>query len=576
MSLSKIFGFGGGGKAGSPDPDKEDGSVPSFQQSLAAKSKDKGFYFDPEGLERAAKAASVLDKSINASKAFDVIKQQEVTRQLQYQDHIQQREIELKNMELQKISQEWKSKQEFLGKEFEMKKKQLQYEDDMKRRNQADMLNMQRKLKQEELAKQEEAILRQEEIKRKTLAQQAELNKQTELAKAKAEAEGKIKYEQVNHQLHMEKERLKAEENRKTVLESIALATSTVGSGLMQLLNDRERLLAGAGTITLIAIGIYGAKVSSGVAGRLIEARLGKPSLVRETSRKTFKQKLTHPFKLAKDALFPKPSLSASEQALQGVVLPKQLDLRLRNLARAVANTHKNNAPFRHMLFHGPPGTGKTLFSKQIARGSGLDYAIMTGGDIAPLGHEGVTEIHKLFDWAESSRKGVLIFVDEADAFLQKREDSQMTPDMRNALNAFLYRTGEASDKFMLVFSSNQPSQFDSAINDRIDEIIEFGLPGYEERLRMIKQYFGKYIQVKTADGRQIQFPDVDDSTFEEIAKRTDGFSGREISKLAIAWQSTAFGTPDLTITSELMHLTLDNHLSAHAQKVLWNVDENK
>jgi ATPase family AAA domain-containing protein 3A/B len=50
-----------------------------------------------------------------------------------------------------------------------------------------------------------------------------------------------------------------------------------------------------------------------------------------------------------------------------------------------------------------------------------MDYAIMTGGDIAPMGREGVTAMHKVFDWASSSQKGVLLFVDEADAFLRKR-----------------------------------------------------------------------------------------------------------------------------------------------------------
>ncbi len=45
----------------------------------------------------------------------------------------------------------------------------------------------------------------------------------------------------------------------------------------------------------------------------------------------------------------------------------------------------------------------------------------MTGGDIAPMGREGVTAMHKVFDWASSSQKGVLLFVDEADAFLRKR-----------------------------------------------------------------------------------------------------------------------------------------------------------
>jgi ATPase family AAA domain-containing protein 3A/B len=40
------------------------------------------------------------------------------------------------------------------------------------------------------------------------------------------------------------------------------------------------------------------------------------------------------------------------------------------------------------------------------------------------------------------------------------------------------FRTGEQSDKFMLVLASNTPEQLDWAINDRLDEMIQFGLPG--------------------------------------------------------------------------------------------------
>lgn len=50
---------------------------------------------------------------------------------------------------------------------------------------------------------------------------------------------------------------------------------------------------------------------------------------------------------------------------------------------------------FRNILMHGPPGTGKTLFAKKLAEHSGLDYAIMTGGDVSPMGRDGVTAIHK-------------------------------------------------------------------------------------------------------------------------------------------------------------------------------------
>ena len=50
-----------------------------------------------------------------------------------------------------------------------------------------------------------------------------------------------------------------------------------------------------------------------------------------------------------------------------------------------------------------------------------MDYAILTGGDVTPMGREGVSAIHKVFDWSQTSRRGLLLFVDEADAFLRKR-----------------------------------------------------------------------------------------------------------------------------------------------------------
>lgn len=37
------------------------------------------------------------------------------------------------------------------------------------------------------------------------------------------------------------------------------------------------------------------------------------------------------------------------------------------------------------------------------------------------------------------------MFVDEADAFLRRRNTETISEDLRNALNAFLYRTGEST-----------------------------------------------------------------------------------------------------------------------------------
>ena len=43
---------------------------------------------------------------------------------------------------------------------------------------------------------------------------------------------------------------------------------------------------------------------------------------------------------------------------------------------------------------------------QSLAKHSGMDYGIMTGGDIVPMGKEGVTAMHKVFDWAQTSRRG--------------------------------------------------------------------------------------------------------------------------------------------------------------------------
>jgi len=95
--------------------------------------------------------------------------------------------------------------------------------------------------------------------------------------------------------------------------------------------------------------------------------------------------------------------MSRSEKdLLDGVILEKRLEDQLREISYAILNRKKHYAPAKNMMFYGPPGTGKTLFAKKLAMESGLEYSVMVGSDIAPLGSNAVQELNKLFDWAES------------------------------------------------------------------------------------------------------------------------------------------------------------------------------
>eukprot|EP00970_Alexandrium_tamarense_P001813 scaffold237_cov181-Alexandrium_tamarense.AAC.12 len=414
-------------------------------------------------------------------------------------------------------------------------------------------------------------VERQEAMRRKTAEIEADLRTKTELAKTRAEAEGRIRQERENHDLILEKVHLEAVENRDTVLKAIEDGGKMLGEGLSNYLTDGEKLRNTAFMVSLAAVGVYSAKTGAGIAGRFIEARLGKPSLVRETSRVAASQILKHPISSIQRLT---GIGMKSQDALKGIVLEEGLDSQLRKIAVSTAHTKKNRAPFRHLLLHGPPGTGKTMFAKGLAHHSGLEFAILTGGDIAPLGRDAVTEIHKLFEWAKTSRKGLLLFVDEADAFLQSRETTKISEDQRNALNAFLYRTGTESDQFMMVYASNQPSQFDEAVLDRIDEMVEFDLPGEHERRKMIAMYIEKYLLNPPGRwAKKVTTVDIGDEEIERVVKETEGFSGRAISKLAIAWQAAAYGTDGAILDNDSFFKTVQDHKKSMKQKDGWMKD---
>jgi len=122
----------------------------------------------------------------------------------------------------------------------------------------------------------------------------------------------------------------------------------------------------------------------------------------------------------------------------------------------------------------------------------------------------------------------------------------------------------------MMVYASNQPSQFDPAVMDRIDEMVGFDLPGVEERRTMIAMYIDKYLLKPPTWAKKVTTEDIGDAEIEQVVMMTEGFSGRAISKLAIAWQAAAYGTEGAVLSRESFFKTVENHMASMQIKEEW------
>jgi ATPase family AAA domain-containing protein 3A/B len=166
-------------------------------------------------------------------------------------------------------------------------------------------------------------------------------------------AEGRIAQERQNHDLILSRVKLEAQERRDTDLKAIQDGGKLVGEGMNVYLQDTEKLRNTALTVTGIAVSIFAAKTSIDITGRFVEARLGKPCLVREMSRMSATQMVRSPIQTTKRFM----KSGSKQDALKGIVLEEGLDTQLRKIAVITAHIKKNRAPFCHLLLHGTFGS---------------------------------------------------------------------------------------------------------------------------------------------------------------------------------------------------------------------------
>jgi ATPase family AAA domain-containing protein 3A/B len=88
-------------------------------------------------------------------------------------------------------------------------------------------------------------------------------------------------------------------------------------------------------------------------------------------------------------------------------------------------------------------------------------------------------------------------------------------------------------------------------------------------------QYFKEYIADLASSGSRRQRLKVSTEfdwiqKMQQLAKKTEGLSGRELSKLVFGWQASAYASDDGVLTEEIIDRNTQEALRQHAQKMDW------
>ncbi|MHB2037601.1 MAG: CDC48 family AAA ATPase, partial [Nitrososphaerales archaeon] len=181
--------------------------------------------------------------------------------------------------------------------------------------------------------------------------------------------------------------------------------------------------------------------------------------------------------------------------------------------------------PPKGILLYGPPGTGKTLLAKAVASESEANFISVKGPELLSKwvgeSERGVREIfHKARQAAPC-----IIFMDELDSLVPTRGgstgDSQVTERVLSQILTELDGLEELRD-VVIIGATNRPDMIDQALlrPGRFDKMMYVGVPDLEARKEIFKIHL---------NGR----PLAKDIGADELAKRTEGYSGADIQAVA-------------------------------------------
>ncbi len=175
--------------------------------------------------------------------------------------------------------------------------------------------------------------------------------------------------------------------------------------------------------------------------------------------------------------------------------------------------------PPKGILLYGPPGTGKTLLAKAVANESEANFIAIKGPEVlSKWVGESEKNIREIFRKARQAAPTV-IFIDEIDAIAPRRgtDVNRVTDRLINQLLTEMDGIQENSG-VVVIGATNRPDIIDPALlrPGRFDRLILVPAPDEKARLEIFKVHTRKV-------------PLAEDVNLEELAKRTEGYTGADI-----------------------------------------------
>jgi vesicle-fusing ATPase len=159
-------------------------------------------------------------------------------------------------------------------------------------------------------------------------------------------------------------------------------------------------------------------------------------------------------------------------------------------------------------LFAGPPGTGKTMAAEALAHAIGLPlYRIDLSQVVNKYVGETEKNLRRVFDTADAAE--LILFFDEADSLFGKRSEVKDAHDRYANLEISYLLERMERFKGLAILATNRRKDLDAGFARRLRFVIEFPLPGVEERHRIWRSVIPPGVDATALDFRFLaqQFP---------------------------------------------------------------------